>query len=142
MKKVAVIGVLAALFIPALASAETPPQGVPLEVRRGFFTETDVGVFFTLGGDDAYSNAQTYVQLGVGYDITESLELGLHFGLGASAANCFAGRNTRGDCNRRGQLHGQLHRRDGGLPLPAGQPLLPRPEARRRLRHAGSGAAR
>lgn len=96
MKKV-VIGLLA-LLVPAVAFAETPPQGVPLDVRRGFFTETDVGVFFTLGGDDAYSNAQTYVQLGVGYDITEQIELGVHFGLGASAANCFSGRNTREEC--------------------------------------------
>lgn len=99
MKKV-VISMLA-LLVPALASAATPSEGVELEVRRGFFTETDVGVFFTLGGEDAYSNAQTYLQLGIGYDISERIELGLHFGLGSSAANCFAGpRTPRGECTR------------------------------------------
>lgn len=83
------LAVLAVLPMTALAKA--PPEGVPLEVRRGFFTEADIGVFFTLGGESAYSNAQTYLQLGVGYDLTERLSLGVHFGLGASAANCFAG---------------------------------------------------
>lgn len=97
MKK-AVISMLA-LLVPAFASAATPSAGVEQEVRRGFFTETDVGVFFTLGGEDAYSNAQTYLQLGVGYDISEHIELGLHFGLGSSAANCFAGpRSAAGEC--------------------------------------------
>ncbi len=96
MKK-SLIG-LVALLVPALASAETPQQGVEREVRRGFFTETDVGVFFTLGGEDAYSNAQTYLQLGIGYDISDRVELGLHFGLGSSAANCFSTRNNAGDC--------------------------------------------
>jgi hypothetical protein len=74
------------------AAMETPPQGMPLEVRRGFFTETDIGAFFTLGGDNRYSNAQTYLQLGVGYDLTDRLELGVHFGLGSNAYNCFTGR--------------------------------------------------
>jgi hypothetical protein len=78
-------------LLSTAALSATPPEGVPLEVRRGFFTEADFGTFFTLGGENTYSNAQTYLQLGVGYDVTESLSLGVHFGLGASAANCFAG---------------------------------------------------
>lgn len=86
------------LTLPAMALAATPPQGVELKVRRGFFTETDIGTFFTLGGNDAYSNAQTYLQLGVGVDITERFELGAHFGLGANAYNCFSGR-VDGVCN-------------------------------------------
>lgn len=89
MRKVLLTAVLA--LLPAAASAATPPEGVPLEVRRGFFTEADIGAFFTLGGENVYSNAQTYLQLGVGYDVTERVSLGVHFGLGASAANCFAG---------------------------------------------------
>jgi hypothetical protein len=82
---------VAALALSSSAWAATPPEGVEFKPRRGFFTETDIGVFFTLGGENAYSNAQSYLQLGVGYDLTETLSLGMHFGLGASAANCFAG---------------------------------------------------
>lgn len=88
MRKYLVALVIA--LIPGLSFAATPSQGVEHKVRRGFFTETDVGVFFTLGGQNQYSNAQTYLQLGVGYDITENIELGVHFGLGSSAQNCFA----------------------------------------------------
>ncbi len=89
MKKSLLTAVFA--MLPTAALAATPPEGVPLEVRRGFFTEADMGVFFTLGGENLYSNAQTYLQLGVGYDLTDVLSFGVHFGLGASAANCFAG---------------------------------------------------
>jgi hypothetical protein len=89
MKKPLLAAVLA--MLPTTALAATPPEGVPLEVRRGFFTEADIGMFFTLGGENIYSNAQTYLQLGVGYDLTDKVSLGVHFGLGSSAANCFAG---------------------------------------------------
>jgi hypothetical protein len=81
--------VLALALLPALAVAETPSQGVALEVRRGFFTETSIGVFFTLGGNNVYSNAQTYLQLGVGYDVSENVEVAASFGLGSNAQNCF-----------------------------------------------------
>lgn len=86
------------LLAPVLAFAATPPEGVPLEVRRGFFTETNLGVFGTVGGADGYSNAETYVQLGVGYDLSSRLELGASFGLGASAANCLTTRDALGRC--------------------------------------------
>lgn len=77
------------VLLPGLVLAATPSEGVALKVRRGFFTETDVGVFFTLGGKNQYSNAQTYLQLGVGYDVTENIELGVHFGIGSNSQNCF-----------------------------------------------------
>jgi hypothetical protein len=80
---------LALILAPALAQAQTPPQGVALTVRRGFFTETDIGVFFALGGKNGYSNAQTYLQLGVGYDLSENIEIGAHFATAASAQNCY-----------------------------------------------------
>jgi len=86
------------MLLPGLSAAATPSEGVALTVRRGFFTETDIGTFFTLGGNDAYSNAQTYLQIGLGYDVSERVELGAHFGLGANAFNCFSGR-TGGLCN-------------------------------------------
>ncbi|HZA14745.1 MAG TPA: adventurous gliding motility protein CglE [Myxococcaceae bacterium] len=82
--------VLAVALLPAAAFAQTPQQGVPLQVRRGFFTETSIGVFFTLGGRHGYSNAQTYLQLGVGYDLSENVELAANFGLGSNAQNCFS----------------------------------------------------
>ncbi len=82
---------VAALVLSSSALAATPPEGVEFKPRRGFFTETDIGMFFTLGGENLYSNAQSYLQLGVGYDLTETISLGAHFGLGSSAANCFAG---------------------------------------------------
>lgn len=83
-------------LLPGLAMAAAPPEGVPLQIRRGFFTETDVGVFFTVGGNDRYSNAETYLQLGLGYDVTPNIEIGVHFGVGTSAANCFSGRTAQG----------------------------------------------
>lgn len=82
---------IALACLPLGALAATPPQGVPLKVRRGFYTETNLGVFWTLGGDNHYSNAQPYLQLGVGYDLTERIAVGGHFGLGTNAVNCFAG---------------------------------------------------
>jgi hypothetical protein len=94
MNKWIVMGAL----LGSMAAVAAPPQGVPLEVERGFFTETNIGAFFTVGGDDAYSNAQTYLQLGMGYDFGERLELGLNFGLGTNAANCFSGRGAGGTC--------------------------------------------
>jgi hypothetical protein len=86
------------MLVPAISAAATPSEGVALKVRRGFFTETDIGGFVTLGGNDGYSNFQTYLQLGIGYDVTELIELGLHFGLGSNAQNCFSGRNTEEVC--------------------------------------------
>ena len=80
------------------ALAAVPPQGVPLQVRHGFFLETDLGAFATVGGVDKYSNAQVYLQLGVGYDLAERIELGATFGLGTSAANCFTQRDAAGSC--------------------------------------------
>ncbi|MBL9039276.1 MAG: adventurous gliding motility protein CglE [Archangium sp.] len=90
---------LVALLICSLAPgalAATPSEGMPLKVRRGFFTETDIGGFLTLGGDNGYSNLQTYLQLGVGYQLTIGdgkglVPLGFHVAIGANAANCFAG---------------------------------------------------
>ncbi|MCI0571416.1 MAG: adventurous gliding motility protein CglE [Myxococcaceae bacterium] len=88
----------AVALLPAASLAAAPPEGVVPQVRRGFFVETDVGMFFTLGGVDGYSNAQTYLQLGLGYDLADRFSLGGHFGLGSNAANCFGGRTPAGAC--------------------------------------------
>ena len=93
MRKLATL--VAALLVSSSASAATPPEGVPLQVRRGFFTETDVGGIFTVGGDNGYSNFQTYLQLGMGYQLTIGngqgmVPIGVHVGIGANAQNCWA----------------------------------------------------
>lgn len=92
----AVVGCVAS----GAALGATPMEGVRTEPRHGFFVETDVGVFFTLGGSNDYSNAQTFLQLGVGYDVSERLELGAHFALGASADTCFGTVNAGGFCEQ------------------------------------------
>ncbi len=104
MRKLATL-VLASALISSGAFAATPSEGVPLEVRRGFFTETDIGAFFTVGGADGYSNLQGYLQLGVGYQLTVNggkglVPFGFHVGIGASAQDCFdpAGRQANGTC--------------------------------------------
>lgn len=97
---------LVALLTVALASASfaaTPSEGVPLQVRRGFFTETDIGGFFTLGGDNGYSNLQTYLQLGAGYQLTLGggsglVPIGVHVGIGSNAQNCWSGLKNDGSC--------------------------------------------
>ncbi|HVE88044.1 MAG TPA: adventurous gliding motility protein CglE [Myxococcales bacterium] len=80
------------LGLSGAAGAATPPHGVPLQVRRGFYTETDIGAFFTLGGNDLYSNPQSYLQLGVGVDLWDRFSLSGHVAFGANAFNCFSGR--------------------------------------------------
>lgn len=81
---------------PVTAWAEEQ-EGVALQVRRGFFTETNIGGFMTLGGDKQYSNLQTYFHLGVGYDVSQTVELGLHGGIGPNAANCWSGLKPNSD---------------------------------------------
>ena len=102
LKSLPAAALAVALVAAPAAQAATPPEGVPLSVRRGFFTETNVGVFWTMGGENHYSNGQPYLQLGVGYDLGERISVGAHFGLGSSAANCFGGidPNVPGTCQR------------------------------------------
>lgn len=143
MRKLATL--VAALLICSSAFAATPPEGVPLQVRRGFFTETDVGGIFTVGGDNGYSNLQTYLQLGLGYQLTLNegkglIPIGLHVGIGANAQNCWAGLNSTGACTQAdnftmtflnasvGYLHQVVERFYVGGKLLGGATLLdPRP---------------
>lgn len=99
MRKLLSLVVLVVSAVPLLAEAATPSEGVPLVVRRGFFTETDIGGLVNFGGLDGYSNLQTYLQLGVGYSLPvnarsvgDTVELGFHVGIGASAGNCYGQR--------------------------------------------------
>lgn len=135
---------LVALLTVALASATfaaTPSEGVPLQVRRGFFTETDIGGFFTLGGDNGYSNLQTYLQLGAGYQLTLGggsglVPIGVHVGIGSNAQNCWSGLKADLSCTlsdnftlifisaSAGYLHRVLERLYVGGKLLAGWTLL------------------
>ena len=103
MRKLATL--FAALVVSSSAYAATPAEGVPLQVRRGFFTETDIGGIFTVGGDNGYSNLQTYLQLGLGYQLTINegkglIPIGFHVGIGANAQNCWAGLNAAQACTQ------------------------------------------
>lgn len=98
MRKPASLFIASALLFSTAAAAATPSEGVPLQVRRGFFTETDIGGFWTLGGanaDKPYSNLQSYLQLGVGYQLTINdgkglIPIGVQIGIGANSQNCWA----------------------------------------------------
>jgi hypothetical protein len=93
----------ASLFLaPALAQAGAPAAGVVQEIHSGFFADVNLGGFFTAGGSNdlgskGVSNAQPYLQLGIGYDIVKTahpddsfgLAIGITFGMGSSAASCF-----------------------------------------------------
>jgi len=87
------VGLALAFLAPAAAQASTPLAGVPTQIRRGFFTEMDLGTFFTMGGNPGVSNAQVYVSLGLGYDVLtvddHFLAVGLGFSQAASAGSCF-----------------------------------------------------
>lgn len=94
MNPLRLAAIVSAFALPTVASAATPMTGVPVNIRRGFFTETDLGTFFTLGGEGkSPSNAQAYLSLSAGYDVYAEgdhfVSLGLGFGMGTSAGACF-----------------------------------------------------
>ncbi|MBS1150426.1 MAG: hypothetical protein H6Q89_2124 [Myxococcaceae bacterium] len=104
MRKLLVV--LSLVLTPAFALAATPSEGVPLKVRRGFFTDIGIGVFHTVGGDNGYSNAQSFLQLGAGYQFgfgqneKYAVPVALNVGIGANAANCWAGLSKAGVCSQ------------------------------------------
>jgi hypothetical protein len=74
---------------------EAPPLGVPPALRQGLYADLQVGGFFTMNvlgevlAGRRVSNAQPYVGIGLGYDVTRNLVAGLGFGFGASSGACF-----------------------------------------------------
>ncbi len=99
--RIAVLTLLGA--VPGLARAATPEEGVEQKLRYGFFTEVNLGTFWDInfkppGGEGAFSNAEPYLQLGLGYDITPRIAVGIQLGLGASSALCFMQISNQGDC--------------------------------------------
>lgn len=88
------VALAAAVLAPAAAQAATPMSGVPTPIRRGFFTELDMGAFFTTGGQGkSPSDAQVYTALGLGYDVYSTgkhfVSAGLTFSWGTSAGSCY-----------------------------------------------------
>lgn len=88
------VALAVAVLAPAAAQAATPLTGVPTKIRRGFYTNTDLGAFFTVGGNGTSpSNAQAYLALGLGYDLYAQgdhlLSLGAGFSMGTSAGGCY-----------------------------------------------------
>ena len=104
----ALTAVLAAAFAlaPSGAQAGTPAEGVSQTIRSGFFADVNLGGFFTASGSNGVSNAQAFLQLGIGYDVLKAvppddrfgMAVGLTFGLGSSAASCFASVTASGNC--------------------------------------------
>lgn len=79
-------------------AAENPPadlssvqaNGSPEPIRSGFFTETSMGAFLTVGGLDSYSSAEAFLGLGLGYDIIPNLSVGVQFRLAPNVSDCYA----------------------------------------------------
>lgn len=97
MKNAVRLFALALAALPAVAGAATPQVGVEQKIRRGFFAETDLGTYFDTAKGTT-SNAQAYLQLGIGYDVTEKFSLAFQFGLGASSGVCLQDVAIDGTC--------------------------------------------
>ncbi|MDF1563512.1 MAG: adventurous gliding motility protein CglE [Deltaproteobacteria bacterium] len=96
-------GLFLALSAPALAQEggapptddeakrqiAVPPLGVPIEPHRGLYTDFSVGTYFAFG-PGGVSDGQPFLGLGVGYDLTDRLTLGLRLGMGSVAGACLA----------------------------------------------------
>ncbi|HYV65578.1 MAG TPA: adventurous gliding motility protein CglE [Myxococcales bacterium] len=66
-----------------------PSNGVDESPRRGTFAEASLGVFATLGGSRALSNAQPWLGFTFGRDLGSSASLFASIGAGASSASCY-----------------------------------------------------
>lgn len=97
MKNAVRLLALAVAALPAVAGAATPTVGVEQKLRRGFFAETDLGTYFDTAKGTT-SSAQAYLQLGVGYDITDKFSAAVQFGLGASSGVCLQDVANDGTC--------------------------------------------
>ncbi|MHB1843820.1 MAG: adventurous gliding motility protein CglE [Deltaproteobacteria bacterium] len=95
LRKISVVlSVVAALVaVPAMAEqvdlSNVSSTGSPEPIRTGFFAETALGTFMTIGGADGYSNMEAFLSLGVGYDIMQAFSVGLQFQLAPNAGDCY-----------------------------------------------------
>jgi hypothetical protein len=66
-----------------------PSTGIDEAPRRGTFAEASLGVFTTLGGSRALSNAQPWLGLTFGRDLGSSASIFASIGAGASSDSCY-----------------------------------------------------
>jgi hypothetical protein len=90
----AAVAALLLTAVPALADNQldlstVSSTGSPEPIRTGFYAETSLGTFFTLGGGDSYSNVEAFLGIGVGYDIIKELSVSVQFQLAPSAGDCY-----------------------------------------------------
>ncbi len=88
----AAVAALLLTAVPALADIDlsaVSSTGSPEPIRTGFYAETSLGTFFTLGGGDSYSNVEAFLGIGVGYDILKELSVSVQFQLAPSAGDCY-----------------------------------------------------
>lgn len=92
----AMVWMALAAAAPAVADVERAPRaaphlGVESPVRRGFYAETSLGLFGTVGGSRGVSFAQPSLGMAAGRDLGEAAAIFLQLGIGASRASCFDG---------------------------------------------------
>ncbi|MCC7387024.1 MAG: adventurous gliding motility protein CglE [Deltaproteobacteria bacterium] len=92
---------------PAAAPEAAEPDDRPFPIRRGFYTQADLGVFFTFGGTNTndgglakkgISNIQPYLGAVFGYDLFHSTKYAFSAGVKLAAGySGGAGRVTNAD---------------------------------------------
>jgi hypothetical protein len=75
----------------ARAPGSAPDLGVESPARRGFYVETSLGIFGTVGGSRGISLAQPSLGMAVGRHLGEAAAIFLQLGIGSSRASCFDG---------------------------------------------------
>jgi hypothetical protein len=84
---------------PTTDLSSVQANGSPEPIRSGFFTETSMGAFLTVGGLDSYSSAEAFLGLGLGYDIIPNLSIGVQFRLAPNVDDCYGTTPTGGARN-------------------------------------------
>jgi hypothetical protein len=104
----------------AMAPGAVPDLGVERPGRRGFYAETSLGLFGTVGGSRGISFAQPSLGMAVGHHLGEAAAIFLQLEIGASRASCFDG--TLASCAGADSFGATFVE----LGLQYGWPLLPR----------------
>jgi hypothetical protein len=79
---------------PTTDLSSVQANGSPEPIRSGFFTETSMGGFLTVGGLGSYSSAEAFLGLGLGYDIIPNLSIGVQFRLAPNVDDAYSSTPT------------------------------------------------